>query len=141
MKKYFVLALLLFSIGAMAQNTPQQTIADLSLRKFDWLINKQTDSLQMLLHDELLYVHSNGLVETKDEMLQNNQSGALTYISVETDSLRVRLIDSTALVTGEGLFIGIINKTAFEVRLYFTEVYVLQNDAWKLLSRHANQLR
>lgn len=141
MKKYFVLALLLFSIGAMAQTTPQQTIADLSLRKFDWLINKQTDSLQMLLHDELLYIHSNGLVETKDEMLQNNQNGTLTYISVETDSLRVRLVNSTALVTGEGLFKGIINQSPFEARLYFTEVYVLQNDAWKLLSRHANQLR
>jgi hypothetical protein len=53
----------------------------------------------------------------------------------------VRLVNSTALVTGEGLFKGIINQSPFEARLYFTEVYVLQNDAWKLLSRHANQLR
>jgi hypothetical protein len=141
MKKYFVPVLLFLSIFAMSQNNDQQAVADLSLRKFDWLVHQQTDSLQMLLHDELLYIHSNGLVETKQEMLQNNQSGELTYISVKTDSLQVRMINSTAIVTGEGLFNGVINETRFEARLLFTEVYIRQNDAWKLISRHANQLR
>jgi hypothetical protein len=141
MKKYFVPVLLFLSIFAMSQNNDQQAVADLSLRKIDWLVHQQTDSLQMLLHDELLYIHSNGLVETKQEMLQNNQSGELTYISVKTDSLQVRMINSTAIVTGEGLFNGVINETRFEARLLFTEVYIRQNDAWKLISRHANQLR
>lgn len=133
---------LIFAISqtTLAQSVKQKEILDLSQRKFVWLINKQLDSLNLVLDDDLMYIHSNGWTESKKDVIDDLKTGKLVYEDVQIENAKVRLYKSTAIVTGTGKFSGGNNGNAFDLRLLYTEVYVLKNKKWLLASRHANRL-
>ncbi len=143
MKTAFLSALLLLSAvlisPAQSRETGEQVL-DLSKRKFQWMIDRRVDSLSVILDDRLMYIHSNGLNQTRNDVLGDLKSGRLTYQSAVVRDTEVRVYEGVAIVTGKGKFSGIINATPFSVDLFFTEVYVLKNNLWLLASRHANKL-
>lgn len=134
----FVLALTL-SVLAKAQSKQEQLIQDLSAQKFDWLINENYDSLESLFHPKLRYIHSNGLIESKEEAIENLKTDKLVYLKVIVNESMVEQVGNTVVVVGKGQFSGVLNGTEFSVLLLYTEVYVYTNK-WQLLSRHASRL-
>ena len=120
--------------------TAKHEVITLSRKKFDWLINMQADSLTWLFDENVMYIHSNGWVQTKREMLEDMHSGKLVYKRVDIKEDQVRLYKNTALVTGTGRFSGINGGNEFELNLVYTEVYIRRKKQWLLVSRHANRL-
>lgn len=112
-------------------------IQNIHLQKFKWFIEKNTDSLSTLLHENVHYIHSNGWKETKQELIHNIKSGKLTYHSVTVHESDVRIEGNTAIVTGKGIFNVALDGKGMEIPLYYTEVYVLSQSGIRLLSRHA----
>ncbi len=140
---YFLLTVfgfLLLGNSLLAQQNESSLLKKLCASKFEWLIDKQTDSLSQLLDNRLLYIHSNGLIESKDDVIEHIVSGKLVYLDVELGELTVRLAESTGLVTGTGVFHGKIDGKEFTAKLLFTEVYIREHQHWKLISRHANKM-
>lgn len=130
-----------FSIGAFGQQTAQeQQIILLSKKKFEWLVTKNIDSLKIVLDDQIRYVHSNGWIQTKQEVLDDVVSGKLNYQEVVVTEASVRLYPDMAILIGKGKFSGIVNKNPFTMSLLYTEVYVKRGTKWKLASRHANKM-
>ena len=78
-KSVLLLVFLLVVLSGFAQSKTEQLVLDLSKKKFDWLINKQYDSLGFLMDDQLKYIHSNGWVQSKKEVIDDSKSGKLTY--------------------------------------------------------------
>jgi hypothetical protein len=115
----------------------EQYIIELSARKFQWLIQKQYDSLDALLHKEIKYIHSNGWIETKDEVLQDLKSGKLIYQKVNVAEAGAASSGKTVVVTGKGSFEVLMEGKPIEIRLLYTEVYVKTKKRRKLFSRHA----
>ncbi|NOT75852.1 MAG: nuclear transport factor 2 family protein [Cyclobacteriaceae bacterium] len=141
MKKVSLIVILsLGIITAFAQTSQELSILELSKRKFDWLLNKQYDSLVKVLDDKVQYIHSNGWIQSKDEVVNDLKSGKLVYQKVEVKDSKVRLYSNSAIVTGLGRFEGVTNGTAFAMDLRYTEVYVKSGNLWKLASRHANKM-
>lgn len=132
--------LTLVAVSSLAQSKTQQVILDLSKRKFDWMVNKRYDSLELLLDDQVKYIHSNGWAQSKKEVVDDFASGKLYYQKIEITESTVRLYDKTCIVIGKGKFSGIVNNNAFAMELSYTEVYVHKNDRWLLASRHANRM-
>ena len=128
----------------LAQHLPAQSneevVLNLSKRKFNWLINQQSDSLQAILDDRVLYIHSNGWAQSRQEILDDMISQKLVYKRVDVEDAKVRLYDKTAIVTGRGQFAGVREGQAFDMPLSYTEVYVLRKKKWMLVSRHSNRL-
>lgn len=73
MIKYIFWALALISIDVYSQKNSfeitevennsielKSKVNDVHLKKFQWLADKQIDSLASLLHDDVFYIHSNG---------------------------------------------------------------------------------
>ena len=120
-----------------AQNSVKQKVLDIHHKKFRWMEQMQTDSLAMLLDDDVYYIHSNGWKESKDEVIHNLNSGKLRYISVEVQEADVRVNASTAVVTGKGIFNVSMEGKPLEIKLYYTEVYSVLPEGIRLLSRHA----
>lgn len=111
-----------------------------SERKFDWMVNKNLDSLAEVLHPNVQYIHSNGLTETKIDVLENLRSGKLVLHSVKIKNADVRIVYQVAIVTGRGIFVGKIDQNDFEVELLYSEVWVNVDGKWLLLQRHANRV-
>lgn len=135
-----VLLALLISDSVLAQSKTEGYILNLSKQKFVWLIEKQRDSLDLLLDDRLMYIHSNGWTQSKVEVFDDMQSSKLVYKQVDIDLTQVRLYGNTAIVTGTGRFHGSREDKEFDLPLSYTEVYVKQGKRWLLVSRHSNRL-
>ncbi len=133
-----ILITVLFSFGQSKE--AGQRVQDLAKKKFQWMIDRRIDSLAAVLDDQLKYIHSNGLTQSKSDVLEDLKSGKVTYQDIEVREIEVRVYEGAAIVTGKGKFSGVNNATPFEVNLLFTEVYVWKNKRWRLASRHASKL-
>ncbi|MCE2894477.1 MAG: nuclear transport factor 2 family protein [Flammeovirgaceae bacterium] len=143
MKKLYLFVFVVFQLSNSAfaqQPNQEEQIIRLSKRKFEWLVAKNIDSLKTVLDDQTRYVHSNGWIQTKQEVLDDVVSGKLDYRDVIVTEASVRLYPSVAILVGKGQFSGIVNKNPFTMSLLYTEVYVKKGAKWQLASRHANKM-
>lgn len=98
------------------------------------------DSLEPVLDERLMFVHSSGWTENKQELIHDIQSGKLRYTNIQILEASVRLYPATAIVIGKGKFNVILDEKPMEINLANTEVYIKKNEKWLLASRHANRL-
>jgi len=146
MKQLLLAIILLSALQLSAQKNKidnkatEIAVLELHQKKFDWMINKQYDSLQIVLEKELIYVHSNGWIETKAEVIADLKSGKLNYIKVNVTEAKARIYKNTAIVNGKGVFNVILEGKPVEINLLYTEVYINKKNNWQLASRHANKM-
>ena len=140
MKKYFVVVNFLLVCFASQAQSAEQVVLTLSKNKFGWMIRMKYDSLQSALDDRLMFVHSNGWTENKQEFIQDIKSGKLRYTNIQVLEATARIYPSTAIVTGKGKFQVTLEGNNLELNLSYTEVYVQKDGKWLLASRHANRL-
>lgn len=144
MKKLVSIVFLVsFSFLLYAQNDEaikEKTILQLHEVKFEWLVKKQYDSLKSVLDEKLIYIHSNGWTESKDEIIADLKSGKLNYLGVKVTESKARIFKGTGIVTGKGIFNVILEGKPVELQLMYTEVYLEKKKGWKLVSRHANKI-
>jgi len=143
MKKYIFVLFLLISLPFFSQTKKDKIalhIIALHQKKFDFMISKQFDSLSLLLAADLKYIHSNGWVESKEELLANLRSEKLVYKQVTVSETKVSLTHHVAIVSGKGLFSVILENVKIEIPLMYSEIYVKQKGKWLLLHRHSNKL-
>ncbi len=138
---FYTVYLLFFSLTTNAQSSSEKTILNLSQKKFQWMVEKQYDSLDRVLDDRLYFVHSNGWAETKKEFFADTQSGKLIYTNISVTEAFVRLYGTSAVIIGRGNFSVRLDGKDMEFDLKYTEVYVYQNNRWQLVSRHANRMQ
>ena len=136
---WFVIILLIGYLGVQAQST-EQAVLDLSKRKFGWMIRMRFDSLESILDDRLLFVHSNGWTENKQELINDIKSGKLRYQNIQISEATARMYQGTAIVNGKGKFNVLLDGNTLDITLSYTEVYVLKDKKWLLASRHANRM-
>lgn len=135
--------LIVFALAALsgfAQSKTEQVLLDLSKKKFDWMVNKKYDSLELLLDEQLKYIHSNGWIQSKKEVIDDCTSGKIVYQKIEVTESTVRVYDKAAIVTGKGKFSGVNSNNPFALELTYTEVYIKNRNRWLLASRHANRM-
>jgi hypothetical protein len=139
-REFIVIGLLFSSIVfGFSQSKQEKEVLEVSRAKFNWLVNKNIDSLQFVLDDRLTYIHSNGWVQSKKELIDDLLSEKLTYDKIEVLESSVRLYSKSAVVTGKGKFVASLSGTTNTFDLTYTETYVLQKREWKLVSRHASR--
>lgn len=72
------------SIVAVERGAKETRQLKETMHRFDnALMMKNTEELKRLLSDKLEMIHSNGMVETKETLLKNIESGRLVYKTIE----------------------------------------------------------
>ena len=112
----------------------------MSFPDFKSAITSAYDSLQMVLEKQLVYIHSNGWVESKAEVIADLKSGKLNYLKVNVTEAKARIYKNTAIVNGKGVFNVMLEGKPVEINLLYTEVYINKKNNWQLASRHANKM-
>lgn len=134
------LGLILISANLFGQKS-ETAVDQLHRKKFTWLINKNYDSLNWLMHEQVQYIHSNGWVQSKKEVNDDLKTGKLNYTNIEIVEATVTLHQNTAIVSGKGRFRGLMpDKSEFNLSLFYTEVYVKAGKDWKLINRLATKI-
>lgn len=112
---------------------PEQEIIDLSKKKWDWMADKNADSLARLFHEKAVFVHMGGSWG-KDRELEIIRSGGIHYKHAEIQETSVQFIDNTAILLSKIRLDAVVGGNEVTNPFMVTEVYVRQNDNWILAS-------
>lgn len=119
----------------------QHTIDESEDMRFNAQVKKDTVLLRRILSDDLVYIHSNALVETKSDFLHSISTGNITYYSMQPEPGRaIRNYGKTGISNGIVQVKGLIQGNPFEVRLRYTAVYVKQKKRWRLVSWQSTKI-
>ena len=118
----------------------QNAVLDTELRRFDAMTRRDTSALRGLLHQDLFYLHSNGIKETKREHLTAIATGRLVYETMQRESATVRRYGKMALVNGKVAVKGKLQGNNFEINLLYSAVYRKYKGQWQLLNWQSTKI-
>ena len=89
------------TIQTSKNNTPeQQEIINLSKSKWQWMADKNVDSLNLLFHEKAMFIHMGGSWGKAQE-LATIKSGGIWYKKAEVYSVVVNIIGNTAILLND----------------------------------------
>lgn len=143
-----LLALVLAAASAAAAEAPQappeDDLAAAHAARFAAMVAGDLDALGGMLADDLTYAHSDGRVESKEQLLASLAGGALAYLAIESEgesAIRRYGGGEVGVITGAGRFRVRLGEREGEVVLRYTSVYVRRDGRWLLAAWHSSAVR
>jgi hypothetical protein len=138
--KRFTIGLCLFMLSVQASNAQQaktnpsadeQEVINLSKQKWQWMADKNTDSLQVLFDDKSMFVHMGGSWG-KEQEINVIKSGGIWYKKAEVYSVSVNIIGNTAIVLNDIDLLAVVGENEVINPFMVTEVYIKENEKWTM---------
>jgi hypothetical protein len=105
------------------------------------LLQKDEVVLKSILHKEVSYGHSNGWIQSKDDILNDFKSGKLTYNNIQNNSSAiVKISEKYATVKTNTNADGVVNGTEFKLMLHIMQFWVKTKKGWQLIARQSAKL-
>lgn len=130
--KWWVLIFFGCLIHAGQAQQESEAISRIETKRYEAMTKADTVYLKFILSDDLVYTHSNGLVENKSEFIQSIISKKIVYKQIGVKEQKIKLYHKTAVITGVVKVSGSLNGKDFEIDLRYTNVYIKKDD-WKLV--------
>ena len=136
--------LLIVLFGVLALATQAQSEADdvkTALKQLEQaLIQQKADDLQRLLHKQVLFGHSNGWIQKKEDVLKDMKSGFLVYRKLDQDSVFAERNGKKMHVREYVKVEGERNGTVFSMRLFVSQLWIKTRKGWQLQFRQSARL-
>jgi len=116
---------------SFAQSATDQEVIKLSKDKWQWMADKNVDSLASLFHEKSMFVHMGGSWGKQRE-LEVIKSGGIWYKKADIHEVSVNIIDNTAILLNRIDLLAVVGGNEVTNPFMVTEVYVKQNGSWKL---------
>jgi hypothetical protein len=100
--------------------------------RFSAMVAGDTLQLRQWLSDDLVYIHSNSIQESKNAHLSNIASRKIVYEQMRRESPAVRIKGRLAIVNGSIRVKGLLNQNPFELQMLYTAVYEKKKGKWLL---------
>lgn len=137
MKFFFLILFSCFSVVAQAQQTDEEKLITTVKEFHQALVNKNTVSLNQQTDKALSYGHSNGWVETKKDLINDLETGLISYQGFKEDSITVNINGNAANVRFKAEINATMNGTSSSFKLRVLEVWVKKSNRWVLFARQA----
>ena len=111
----------------------EQEVIDLSKEKWDWMSERNVDTLDALFHEKSVFVHMGGSWG-KEQELEIIKSGGIHYKKADIHEVSVNIIGATAILLNKITLLAVIGGNEVTNPFIVTEVYVQQDGNWKLAS-------
>ncbi len=128
------------AFNCIAQDTKEAALLSAELKRFQAMTQRDTQALRDMLADDLYYVHSNAMVETKAQHLTAIAKGSLIYISMQREQVQARMYKGIALTNGIVLVKGVLNGNEFDVKLRYSATYRKQKGHWLLANWQSTRI-
>jgi Domain of unknown function (DUF4440) len=92
------------------------------------------DAIAALLADELIYIHSSGIVDTKQGYLDGLASGHISYSSVRRDEPAIWIVGTLATIYGVVDIHALIDGEPRTLHALSLATWVRRDEAWKLVA-------
>src|SRR4029079_12570849 len=104
------------------------------------LVEKDTVALKELLHNNVTFGHSNGWVESKDDVVRDVKSGKLAYQTIKSDSITWKVETTWASVRSITKVEVAVDGNKTELKLHILEVWLRTEKGWQLIARQSTKL-
>ena len=123
--------LVAFPAHAQTPNASEQDVLK-AVHAYDEasLLKKDRATMERVIADDFLYVHSNGTVTDKTQEIAESMSPGMKWTAVKEDSLKVRMYGDVAVVTGLSTLTGSA-KGYHSGGRWFTQLWVKRNGGWQ----------
>lgn len=111
----------------------EQDIINLSKEKWQWMSERNEDTLDALFHEKSVFVHMGGSWG-KEQELKIIGSGEIHYKKADIHEVSVNIIDNTAILLNRITLLAVVGGNEVTNPFMVTEVYVQQDAGWKLAS-------
>ena len=102
------------------------------------LLEKDETTLNFVLHKEVSFGHSNGWIQSKDDILSDFKSGKLVYNKIGSNSSAiVNISKKYATVKTNTNAEGTVNGTAFKLTLHVMQFWIKTKKGWQLIARQS----
>ena len=127
---FFVFA---YGPTALAQwSDTEMEITELSKKKWQWMADKNADSLAGLFHDKSKFVHMGG-TWGKDREVDIIRSGGIHYKKADVHEVMVEVLnEGTAILWNRITLLAAVGGNEVTNPFMVTEVYVKEGADWKL---------
>lgn len=131
-------AMLLIALATSGTGPEQEVLAAQDLWR-QAMTRKDRAAFEKVLHPDLSYGHSSGLIETKAQAIQHVLGSSAVWERIEFRDTKVRVSGNTAYVTGKVDVHqrGKQNRTL--IKLVVLSVWVKERAGWQMLARQATR--
>jgi hypothetical protein len=140
-KLILILAIFCFNIVVINAQTAEEikvSEAVSTLRKA--LLDPEKTTLEKILHEDLSYGHSSGLIETKAMLITSLTTNESDFKTMDLQEQTVKVVGKNAIVRHK-LFAETANKgVASTTKLNVLLIFVKVKGEWKLLARQAAKI-
>jgi hypothetical protein len=107
----------------------EQELINLSKQKWQWMADKNADSLSILFHQKSMFVHMGG-TWGKEQEINVIKSGGIWYKQAEVYSSSVNIIGNTAILLNDIDLVAVVGGNEVINPFMVTEVYIKENGKW-----------
>ena len=111
----------------------EQEVIDLSKEKWRWMSECNMETLDALFHEKSVFVHMGGSWGKEREM-EIIKGGGIHYKQADIYEVSVNIIDNTAVLLNRITLLAVVGGNEVINPFMVTEVYVQQEEDWKLVS-------
>ncbi len=125
---------------SFAQDDIESQIRELSIAKWQWMADKNVDSLAVLFDDGSRFVHMSG-TWNKERELDIIESGSIWYKKADVHDVVVEVFGNTVILWNRITLNAIVRDNDVSNEFTVTEIYQQQEDGWKLLDLTFSSVR
>jgi hypothetical protein len=139
--KHIIAIILLFTSSIIfAQSKNENKITELSKSLFRWEVENKIDSIDNLLHEQLIVVNSKGETQSKLQYLATFKGGTIIHNSIAIEESKTTVLRNTAIVAGKGIFNITAGGNNMIRHLSYIETFIKTKNDWKLIALKASVL-
>ena len=131
----------LFVMGLLVAAPMFAAVADeVKAAENEWLTGITKNDfrkLEQVLADDLMYLHSTGVMDSKASYVKSLQTGKQKYVSGKINDLKIRVYGQTAVLNGDANFEFVTDGKPGKAHLKYTHVFVKGGKGWQLVSHQS----
>ena len=139
MKPWIPLAPLLLALACASPplgSDDEVLVAD--LERIEAMIAADPARLEAILHPLLTYTHSNGLIDTRDSLVESLVAARVDYRAIAPLDPSVRVLGDTAVITTRAQLEVAAGGQVLDLDSVYTAVYQREAGGWRLVAYHSS---
>jgi hypothetical protein len=138
MKKCLLSLVVLFIINDSFAQVDSVGLKNVTQQLDKALLQKDENTLRSVLHKDISFGHSNGWIQSRNDILSDFKNGKLSYTKLENNSSSIVNIGKKyATVKTNTNAEGVVNGTAFKLTLHIMQFWIKTKKGWQLIARQS----
>lgn len=135
-----ILLSVVLCLSLFAASPAEQQVIDAEKAWASAVVKQDFTKLEGMLTPDLIYAHSTGIIDDKNQYIGKMKAGTQKYAGIEHAETTVRLHGNSAIAHSKVRMHGKNAEGPFDHRLMMIHVWVKQGSQWKLAGHQTTRL-